>query len=276
VSNAPEIAAIFRPNRSILLGLIVPIIFLIVWEMSLRFALVPSTLIASPAETFEALVGMIKDGSLFANSYISCQRLLFGFGNGCVIGIMLGCLIGTSRIASWLLQPTIAVVAPVPAVAWVPLIVMLLGIGEASKIALIAFGTFFVVALHTANGIRSTDQQYVELANVLGKSQAELLAKVLFPSALPHVFTGMRVAMALSWTLLLVSEIIASSEGLGWLIWDARNFSRPADMFVGMIAVGVLGRLSDLALVSVERIFTDWRSTYDTWQDNVERSDYRY
>jgi ABC-type nitrate/sulfonate/bicarbonate transport system permease component len=276
VSNGDRIAAIFKPNRSFLIGLIVPAIFLVIWEMSLRWALVPATLIASPAETLNALWSMIQDGSLFANSYISCQRLIFGFANGCVIGIILGCLIGTSRLASWLLQPTIAVIAPVPAVAWVPLIVMLLGIGEASKIALIAFGTFFVVALHTANGIRATDQQYVELANVLGKSQTELLARVLFPSALPHIFTGMRVAMALSWTLLLVSEIIASSEGLGWLIWDARNFSRPADMFVGMIAVGVLGRLSDLALVRIEKIFTDWRSTYDTWQENVERSDYSY
>jgi sulfonate transport system permease protein len=239
-------------------------------------SLVPTTLVASPIDTLNALWTMIKDGSLFSNSYTSCQRLILGFGNGCAIGIACGCLIGTSRLASQILQPSIAVIAPIPAVAWVPLIIMLLGIGEASKIALIAFGTFFVVALHTSNGIRSTNQEYVELARVLGKNQNELLARVLFPSALPHVLTGMRVAMALSWTLLLVSEIIASSEGLGWLIWDARNFSRPADMFVGMIVVGVLGRLSDMALVSIERIFTDWRSTYDTWQEHVERSDYSY
>jgi sulfonate transport system permease protein len=267
---------IFKSNQSFLLGLIVPAILLLVWELSLRWSLVPSTLVASPLQTLSALWTMSKDGSLITNSYISCQRLLFGFANGCVLGIACGCLVGTNRFASRLLQPTIAVIAPIPAIAWVPLMIMLLGIGEASKIALIAFGTFFVVSLHTSNGIRSTDQAYVELARVLGKNQNELLARVLFPCALPHIFTGMRVAMALSWTLLLVSEIIASSEGLGWLIWDARNFSRPADMFVGMIAVGVLGRLSDLALVSIEKVFTDWRSTYDSWQENVERSDYSY
>jgi sulfonate transport system permease protein len=225
-------------------------------------------------DTLKALWSMLQDGSLFIHCWVSCQRLVLGFSIGCLIGVALGSLVGANRLAERLLMPTIAFIAPIPAVAWVPLIIMLLGIGEASKIALIAFGTFFVVSLHTSNGISGTSREYVELANVLNKNQFELLVRVLFPSAIPEIFTGMRVAMALSWTLLLVSEIIASSQGLGWLIWDARNFSRPADMFVGMIAVGVLGRLSDLALLGLEKRITRWRSTYDTWQEHVEKSDY--
>lgn len=264
------------PKRSFLLGLLLPVIFLVVWDLSLRFGLVPSTLVASPLETLAALSSMAQDGSLLSNSLISCQRLLLGFGIGCLIGVLLGALIGASRLAAHLLEPTLAVIAPIPAVAWVPLMIMLLGIGEASKVALIAFGTLFVVSMHTAHGILGTNREYVELAQVLGKDQRQLLFRVLFPSALPQVFTGMRVAMALSWTLLLVSEIIASSAGLGWLIWDARNFSRPADMFVGMIAVGILGRVSDMVLVALEKRVTQWRSTYDSWQEHVEKSQYSY
>ena len=265
-----------KPKRSFLLGLLLPLVLIIGWELSLRFSLVPDTLIASPIETLKAFWSMIQDRSLLTHSYVSCQRLFLGFSIGCLSGISIGSLVGANRLAARLLEPTIAVIAPIPAVAWVPLIIMLLGIGEASKVALIAFGTLFVVALHTSHGIRGTSREYVELAHVLGKSQIELLTRVLFPSALPQIFTGMRVAMALSWTLLLVSEIIASSEGLGWLIWDARNFSRPADMFVGMIAVGLLGRLSDMGLIILEKRITRWRSTYDTWQEHVEKSDYSY
>jgi ABC-type nitrate/sulfonate/bicarbonate transport system permease component len=100
------------------------------------------------------------------------------------------------------------------------------------------------------------------LCSTLRKRKLQLLFGVLLPSALPEIFTGMRVSMGLCWTLLLVSEIIASSNGLGWLIWDARNFSRPDDLIVGMITVGILGRLSDVVLVMIERYATKWRFTY--------------
>jgi sulfonate transport system permease protein len=212
---------------------------------------------------------MLQDGTLAKHALISLSRLSLGFGLGTALGITIGAWIAMSRMVSKLFEPTIAVLAPIPAIAWVPLLIMFFGIGEASKILLIALGTFFVVSTHVIAGIRSTNRDLVELAHVLGKSKWELFCFVLFPSALPEIFVGMRVAMGLSWTLLLVSEIIASSEGLGWLIWDARNFSRPDDLFVGMITVGVLGRLSDMALLAIEKASTSWRSTYAHWQGNV-------
>lgn len=253
-------------------ALIVPLLLLFIWDFSVRFNIVPSSLVASPGMTLQDLIAMLTDGRLATHCAISLKRLLLGFGIGTSIGILLGTAIGINRLSAELIEPTIAILAPIPTIAWVPLLIMLLGIGDTAKIALIAFGTIFVVILHTSHGIRSTSREFVELAKVFGKGRQDLIIDVLFPAALPEIFTGMRIAMALAWTLLLVSEIIASSEGLGWLIWDARNFSRPDDLFVGMIAVGLLGRLTDYVLVSLERSSTRWRSTFESWQSSVQRS----
>jgi sulfonate transport system permease protein len=175
-----------------------------------------------------------------------------------------------NRSMARLFELTISVIAPIPPITFIPLFIILFGIGETSKLALIAFGASFVVLLHTVEGVRALDQGFVELSRVLGKRPADFAFKVVIPSALPHIFTGMRIAMALSWTLLLMAEIIAASNGLGWLIWDSRSFSRPDDMLAGMIVVGVLGRATDLMLIGAQRFFTPWSSTYGGWQRSVE------
>jgi ABC-type nitrate/sulfonate/bicarbonate transport system permease component len=247
-------------------ALIVPIAILVTWDLLVRFSVVPNTLVASPWATVTDLFTMLKDGTLEKHALISTTRLLLGFSLGTLLGIIFGALISMNQTMAKLFEPTIALLAPIPAIAWVPLLIMFFGIGETSKVLLIAFGTFFVVCIHVVTGIRSTSREFIELATVLRKGPWDLFCFVLFPSALPEIFVGLRVAMGLSWTLLLVSEIIASSEGLGWLIWDARNFSRPDDLFVGMIAVGVLGRLSDILLLAIEKVSTRWRSTYGSWQ----------
>ncbi len=248
---------------------LVPLLILVVWDAVVRFGIVPNTLVASPLATAQDFYSMLLDGSLAKHAVISLSRLIAGFGLGTLTGVLFGARMATSKLSAKLFEPTMAVIAPIPAIAWVPLLIMLFGIDETSKVLLIALGTFFIVSTHVTIGIRATSRDLVELAQVFGKSNWQLFCFVLFPSALPEVFVGMRVAMGLSWTLLLVSEIIASSNGLGWLIWDARNFSRPDDLFVGMITVGLLGRLSDKILLVAEKSTIRWRSTYVNWQKDV-------
>jgi sulfonate transport system permease protein len=188
--------------------------------------------------------------------------LILGFTIGTLIGLVLGVMVGTSKFAERLFAPTIQFLAPIPPIAWIPLLIILIGIGEASKIGLIIIASFVVVYLNTVQGIRSTDQKLVDVAHVLRKSNKELIKKVLLPSATPHIFTGMRIALGLSWILLIAAEVIASSKGLGWLIWDSRNFSRPDDLFVGIIMIGILGKLSDMVLVAFEKQLTHWRTVF--------------
>jgi sulfonate transport system permease protein len=261
--------------RPRILALLLPVALIAAWELAVRRGWLPPTLIASPTAALESLTKMATNGTLAVHCGASAERLLAGFFLGAAAGIGLGLVLGMSRLAAQMIEPTISVIAPIPPITFIPLFIILFGIEETSKIALIAFGAFFIVLLHTVEGVRATDQKFVELSRVLGKGLAEFAAKIVIPSALPDIFTGMRIAMGLSWTLLLMAEIISASNGLGWLIWDSRNFSRPDDMLAGMIVVGVLGRATDLALVGVQRLVTPWSTTYGEWQRSVDGPGHR-
>jgi sulfonate transport system permease protein len=240
----------------------IPLLLLVVWEAAVDLAWVPQSLIAGPMAVTRRFIEMAGDGTLAGHIGISTERLTLGFGIGTSTGILLGVLVAFRPSAARMFEPTALSLIPIPPIAWIPLLIVLLGIGEASKVALISIGSFCTLFLQTAYGIRTGDRMLVEMARVLNKSDRAVLWRVLFPGALPGILASMRVALALSWTLLIASEVIASSKGLGWLIWNARNFSRPNDMFVGMATVGLLGKFSDWGLVLLEARLTRWRRSF--------------
>lgn len=255
-------------NRStrIANSLILPLLLLVLWNYVCVNNLVPASMLASPGAVLNDFMAMAKSGTLLTHCVVSLWRLLLGFLAGAGTGVLVGVLIALSPSFCRIAEPTISVLAPIPPIAWVPFIIMLLGIDDTAKIALIAVGTFFILVVHTTHGLRGVSRDFVELTEVLRKNKMELLLFVLLPAALPEIFTGLRISMGLCWTLLLVSEIIASSNGLGWMIWDARNFSRPDDLIVDMIVVGILGRLTDILLAGIERRATSWKATFDNMQ----------
>lgn len=239
-----------------------PLLLLGLWEVSLQLGWIPRTLIAGPVDVVERFGTLISNGKLITHVTVSLERLLTGFLLGSILGISLGVLVAFRPIAARVAEPTVLSLIPVPPIAWIPLLIIFLGIGEASKIALIAIGSFCTLFIQSAYGIRTGDRMLVEMAQANNKSDAAILRRVLIPGALPGILASMRVALALSWTLLIASEVIASSSGLGWLIWNARNFSRPDDMLVGMMTVGLLGKLSDWSLVRLEARLTRWRRAF--------------
>jgi sulfonate transport system permease protein len=211
-------------------------------------------------------------GEIFSHAWVSIGRVLGGFVLGTILAVALGSLVGLSSIAERMVAPTIQALAPIPPTAWIPLLIILLGIGEMSKLALIAVGTFSVVYVSTVQGIRAVDQKLVEVAMMLEKPRRDLVFYVLLPGAAPNIMTGMRVALGLSWILLIAAEMVAAKMvsastrteglGLGWLIYDARNFSRADDMIVGMIAMGLLGKASDMMMARLERQLFSWRESF--------------
>lgn len=245
-----------------LIGAIIPIILLILWETSVFLGWLPKTLIASPSQIIVDFWKFIISGELLGHIAISLFRLLVGFVAGSLLGLIAGIGVGLSRFLEKLINPLMQFLAPIPPIVWVPLMIILFGIGEVSKIVLLIIASFFVVFISTVQGIRSTNQKIVDVAHVYNKSNLDLIRKILLPSSLPHIFTGMRLALGLSWILLIAAEVVASSKGLGWLIWDSRNFSRPDDMFVGIITIGILGKFSDQILSKIEKKFTKWREIF--------------
>ena len=248
--------------KNALIGMIVPILIILVWEVSVQLEWIPNTLIASPSQIFFDFGVFIQNGEIFTHAFVSLYRLLTGFLIGSVLGLMTGIIVGISKFMEKLLNPLMQFLAPIPPIVWIPLLIIFFGIGEMSKIVLLIVASFFVVFINTVQGVRSTSQKFVDVAHVYEKSNYELITKILIPSSLPQIFTGLRLALGLSWILLIAAEVVASSKGLGWLIWDSRNFSRPDDMFVGIITIGILGKLSDQILLKFESRYTQWRDIF--------------
>ncbi|SFG02106.1 sulfonate transport system permease protein [Novosphingobium sp. CF614] len=246
-----------------LVPLILPMALLALWHAAVVLEWVPSTLIATPLAVATDLVRLAVDGTLTEHIFASLRRLIAGFGIGAAGGLALGSWIGVSRGAQRSIEPTISVLAPIPPTAWIPLLIILFGIQEASKIWLIALGVLFVVTTNTVSGIRHVDLRFVEVARVCEKSRSETLWFVLLPAAMPAIMTGLRLGLGLSWILLIAAELIAANRGLGWFIYDARNFSRPDDMIAGMVCIGFLGAVSDRLMLYAQRHVLRWQSSYD-------------
>ena len=191
-------------------------------------------------------------------------RVIRGFALGVSVGVTLGVVIGWSQTVSRLLDPTIQLIRPIPITAWIPFAIAWFGIGDGNAIFLIALGAFFPVVLNTIHGARDINKNLVRAARMMGISEWRLLLKVILPNALPNIFTGMRLAMGIAWTVLIVAEMISVRGGVGYVLWDAYYVSRMEIVVADMITVGLLGFLSDRIILFVEHQVLSWKHAHQS------------
>lgn len=239
-----------RPLMAFLLGAIVPVALLLVWWAVAASGLVPAYRLPSPNAVFLAALDLDRLGLLVPYIAISLQRVLIGFAIGAAIGVVVGSIVGLSKLASALLSPTIGGFRAVPSLAWVPLLVLYIGINEDSKVVLVAIGALFPVYTTVAGALRHVDPHLVELGRAYGLSRVQLFRQVQLPAVIPSVVSGLRLALAQSWLFLVAAELIASSMGLGFLLLDSQNNGRLDRIFLAIILLGVLGKTTD-ALIGV-------------------------
>jgi taurine transport system permease protein len=219
---------------------------LAVWQLaSLR---VPTLFLPSPLETWEGFLELLEDGTLGTSILASGARILVGWGLGVAVGVPLGIFMGYFRWVRRLFDPYIEFFRFIPPIAFVTLAVIWLGPGEASKVALIFYTTVFIVTLNTIAGTVSVPELRLRAAASLGAGPLTTLRTVIVPSTVPYMVTGARLAMGNSFLTIVSEEIVAAQEGLGSLIWNARNYSRTEWVFVGIITLGLLGFLFDRIL----------------------------
>ena len=197
-------------------------------------------------------------GTWFLHAANSAYRVIAGFLIAAVFGVVLGSLIGWFRLVSDLLDPVIQVLRPIPITAWVPFAVIFFGIRDGSAFFLIALGAFFPIVVNTAAGVAGTPKLLVRAARMLGIRRHMLLPRVVLPSAMPFIFTGLRLGIGLAWVLVIVAEMLAVKSGLGFAMWDAYYFLRMDVIIAAMLSVGVLGFLSDLAIRLIGRWVLRW------------------
>lgn len=199
----------------------------------------------SPAATWAAALELWTDGTLISSVLASAGRILLGWGLGLAVGIPLGIVMGQIRSVRLLLDPYIEFFRFIPPIAFVTLAIIWLGPGEASKVALIFYTTVFIVILNMIAGVLSVSELRLRAAAALGAGRWQTVATVVLPSTVPFMVTGARIAMGNSFLTIVSAEIVAAQEGLGALIWSARNFGRTEWVFVGIIVLGMVGFVFD-------------------------------
>ncbi|MCB1745191.1 MAG: ABC transporter permease [Gammaproteobacteria bacterium] len=250
--------------------LTVPVLALVVWELLVRAGVLEQGLIPSPTSIasewhtwiFGARGRMLNlySGTWLGNIGFSASRVLQGFALGASAGVVIGVLIGQNRWAASLLDPSIQLIRPIPITAWLPISVALFGLSAGSALFLIALGAFFPVVINTVHGVRETRRTLVRAARMMGCSRARLVWRVVLPSALPNIITGLRLGMGVAWVCIIVAEMIAVQSGLGYVLWDAYYFGRMEIVVADMISIGLLGLLSDRIILLLSRPLLRWQT----------------
>ena len=240
-------------SRAILVGAIVPLLALASWQFIVSAGLMPGYQLPSPASVWLAGVDLAERGTLGLHIAISTQRVLLGFLFGSIIGLVAASVVGLSRLGSELFSPTLGALRAVPSLAWVPLLVLYLGINEDQKVTLIAIGAFFPVYTTVASALRHVDPQLVELGRAYGYRSTRLLTRVQLPAVIPSVVSALRLALAQAWLFLVAGELLGASIGLGFLLNDSQNNGRIDRMFLTIILLAVLGKTTDALIGLLEK-----------------------
>lgn len=234
-----------RGVKFLLMGLsaVSVVVGLVAWQLGARGA--DPTLFPTPDAVWKATHEAVSDGSLWSNIGISVRRVLEGWLLGSAIAIPLGVLAGTSRIVRAVLDPYIHFFRAVPALALVSLFLLWFGIGETSKVYLIAWACIFTVIVTTAEAASGVSRDKIDAARCFGASRSQTLWQVIVPATVPGIFTGMRLGLSTAYLVVVASEALAANSGIGWLVWNARTYFRTDQIFLGVFCFGVLGFVSD-------------------------------
>jgi NitT/TauT family transport system permease protein len=216
--------------------------------------------IPTPAQVFEKVIEVNRSAKFITSIGISVRRILFGFAVATVLGVGLGILIGRYRLVRQLAMPAMEVFRPIPAIAWVPMSIMLWPSNEVSIVFITFLGAFFPILLNTVHGVEAIDPVLLRAARSLGAKERRLLAHVVLPGALPHIFTGLAVGMGVAWVSLIAAEMISGQFGIGYFTWEAYSLITYSEIALGMITIGVLGLLCSGAIRLVARICMPWQA----------------
>jgi len=254
--------------KGALLALVVPLALLLGWHLAVKAGM--TRLIPSPADVAEYMVdfavGGIWDDAFSATLHIhlfaSMTRVYGGFALAALVAVPLGLLIGRNEKVRGLLDPFLQLMRPIPVTAWLPLSMILFGLGARSAFFLVFLGAFYPILLNTVFGVRSVEKRLFEAASMLGCSGTAQFFRVVLPASLPSIFTGLRLGLGLAWFVIVVGEMTGVPQGLGAVIMDGRTLSRTELVICGMIVIGIAGFISDRIVVAIMNRLLRWSPSH--------------
>jgi sulfonate transport system permease protein len=239
-----------------------PLLILVIWQLAVTLDHIQGNILPSLGNVWSTALQLISAGTLQSALLISLQRVVLGLLLGVSIGTVLALLSGLSSIGERLIDPVMHMFRTMPVLALLPLFVLWFGIGETAKVYLIGWSVIFPIYINLYAGIRSVDAKLVEAGTVLGLKRWGLIRHVILPGALPQFLTGLRLAVGVSWLVLVAAEEINATSGLGYLITNAQNLMETNVIFVGLIVYSLLGLATDIFVRLIERFTLSWRSSF--------------
>ena len=251
-----------KKKHSILNGLeyiLLLLIILAVWTVMEKKGALNTVIMPAPSKIFTTFLNLVKSGLLWNNLLISLTRVLKGYLIAASLGIVLGILIGLFRHLNRLTDLLVQIIKPIPPIAWIPLVILWFGIGEEGKVFLIFLGGFFTILINVVDGIRQTDTKLIEVSRSMETPFLKHVFLLVIPHSAPNIFTGLRVGLSSCWMCVVAAELVSSTTGLGYMIMNARQFGQTDVVIVGMLTIGVLGKVMDSLLKMVEKAVIRWK-----------------
>ena len=243
-----------------LVSLFSPLLLLVLWELLVQFQILDFRFFSRPSVIAITFWKMIVTGELLNHINASLMRIGIGFLMGCVPGILLGIIMGLSRIVRAGINPMIAATFPIPKIAILPLILLIFGMGEMSKYVIVAIGTFYFVLINTMTGVMNIDKIYLDVGRNFGASRVNIWRTVALPGALPMIFAGIKLGWGVALLLIVAAEFVGANSGIGFLIWNSWQIFSIERMFVGLIVISGIGFTSFLILDEVEKVVVPWKA----------------
>ncbi len=250
----------FAPKPQRWVGPAVFAALLLLWEAGSRVGIITPLILPAPSEAIQALVDLFESGMLWKHISASLTRLVVGWTTGTLLGLSVGILIGLYSITRAGLAPLVAAIFPIPKIALLPLFIIWFGIGEGSKVATILFGCFFPTVIATYGGIDAVDRGLIRMGQSFGLSRAAIVWKIVLPSALPAILSGMRISASISIILLVAAEMIGAEFGIGAYVLLAGNLMATDQLIAGVAMLSILGLCVNWLINRAEKWFLRWRA----------------
>ncbi|MGD8589398.1 MAG: ABC transporter permease [Chromatiales bacterium] len=240
------------------LGLLV---FLGGWELAVRFGFIDAFFLPAPSQVFERMLQLASgpEAVLWHDIRMSAQRVLAGFVLSALVGVPFGLLMGMSPGMRAALNPIVSIIRPLPALSWIPLSMLWLGIDEQQKYAIVFMGSFASVLVYTTDATLRVDQTLIAAARNLGANRLQVIRHVVLPGALPNILSGLKVVLAIAWTCVISAEMVGANSGLGFRIWTAKEWSDTGQVLVGMLCISITVLLLDILFRGLEWLLLPWQ-----------------
>ncbi len=235
------------------------LVLLGLWEAVAALGLVSPLFLPPPSRVLDSGWGMVQNGEIWHHLAASLGRIGLGFSTGALVGVTLGVILGISSLADDCLSPVISATYPIPKIAIFPLLILWLGIGEMSKVAVIALGVFFPVVISVRAGVRDVDTTLIKAAVSMGSGRVDVIRKVILPAALPMIFAGLKLGVGIALLLVVTAEMIAADSGIGFLILSSADLMQTARLLFGIVVLSMMGLTFSGLLDALQRFVVRWK-----------------